>query len=140
MTLTTLTGTFNTLNWLCTFTVRDALTQELLYVGCERLKTIPALRELKRHAITSLPDTLTIELIAPVQDTSTLDTLRATLHPRYGATPQPRLPVQCEQTGEVFDNPKQAATAYGITSAQLYMHLKHPERYKSCKGLTFKYA
>lgn len=136
-----ITGTFNTLNGLWTFIVRDALTSELLYVGCERLKTIPALRELKRHATTPLPDTLSIELIAPVEDDSTLATLRSELQPRYARTPQtPQTPVQCDQTGEVFDNPAQAAKAYGIATAQLYMHLRHRERYKTCKGLTFKYA
>lgn len=134
-----ITGTYNTLNGLWTYTVRDALTTELLYVGCERLKTIPTLRELKRHAPDGLPAELTIELLSPVENDSTLDTLRTTLQPRYSSTPQPRLPVQCEQTGEVFDNPRQAAVVYGIATAQLYMHLKQPERYKSCKGLTFKY-
>lgn len=136
-----ISGSYNDLNGLWLFIVRDTLTHAVLYVGCERLKTIPALRELKRHAITPLPDTLSIELVEPVQDDRTLAVLRAELQPRYASTPQtPQTPVRCEQTGEVFDNPRQAAKAYGISSAQLYMHLRQPERYKTCKGLTFMYC
>lgn len=138
---TTLTTTYNDLNGLWLFAVRDALTSELLYLGCERLKTIPTLREFKRHSQGYVPDTLSIELIEPVQDDRTLAALKDELKPRFASTPQrPSQPVVCVETGEVFDNCNQAAAAYNINYAYLHYHLKGYPSYKTCKGLTFKYV
>lgn len=131
----------NDFNSLWLFSVRNADTDELLYVGCERLKTIGTLRELKRHSLGKLPSHLDISLLEPVQDDSTLNSIRAEMQPRYCATPQPRnyRQVRCNETGEVFDNCQRAATAYNISYAYLHYHLKSPTTYKSCKGLTFSY-
>ena len=135
-----ITTTYNNLNGLWLFAVRDADTSELLYLGCERLKTIPTLREFKRHSQGYVPDTLTIELIEPVQDDSTLSALKDELKPRYASAPQrPSQPVRCNETGEVFDNCNQAANAYGINYSYLHYHLKGYSTYKTCKGLTFSY-
>lgn len=140
----TLSATINQLTGFWVFNVFNAQTGELLYIGCERLSTIPTLRELKRHALNNMPEQVTIELIQPVssevEGQETVDTLKLLDSPRYKPTPStPRYPVQCVETGEVFKNAHQAAKAYNINYSYLYFHLQGNESYKTCKGLTFKY-
>lgn len=48
-----------------------------------------------------------------------------------------RNPVQCEQTGQIWQNARECATALGINQSQLSQHLRRNPGYKSVKGLTF---
>lgn len=140
----TVTGTLDELNGWWVFNVYNAEDHELLYTGCERLRTIPTLRELKRH-ITSAPlDKVQVELVCsyPTEQAGleVADMLKTINPPRYAATRQtPSYPVRCNETGKVYKNAFQAAKANNINSSYMYLHLQGAESYKTCKGLTFKY-
>lgn len=141
--MVTLTATIKQLSSLWVFEVYDN-SDRLLYIGCERLRTIPTLRELKRRALSALPDstTLRIELITSVESEQEgfelVEQLRAVSMPQYGK-PTPRQAVQCVQTGQVYDNARQAATALGVNYSYLHQHLKGRPHFNNCKGMTFKY-
>ena len=138
-------GTLTELSGLWVYIVTNSDTGETLYIGCERLRTIPTLRELKRHALGSLDNAqLNIELYSytatPEQGEQLVATLNAVYNPRYAkGTLTPTNPVRCEQTGEVYANAHQAAKATGINYSHLYYHLAGLQGYKKCKGLTFTY-
>ena len=138
-------GKLSELSGLWVFIVSNTGNNETLYIGCEKLKTIPTLRELKRHALGSLDNaTLTLELYAPVdtfaEGEQLVATLNAIYNPRYtkkGPTPKRR--VRCNDTGEEYENAHQAANAYGLSYSYLHYHLQGHPSYKRCKGLTFSY-
>lgn len=138
----TFTTTINDLSSYWVFNVYNAENDTLLYIGCERIRTIPTLRELKRHALNAInPLTqVRIELITPVaseqEGLDMVEQLRALSQPLYGR-PTPRQLVQCEQTGRVYANARQAAMANGIGYVSLHQHLQG--RTKQCKGLQFRY-
>ena len=142
----TLTTDFNTLNGLWVFSVTDTSTSQVLYYGCERLKTIPKLREMRRHMVSEMPESITLSLIAPVsteqEGEEQVAMLKMLQTPRYDGSINTRTPraVVCEQTGVVYKNPFQAAKDTGVNHAYLYMHLTGHQSYKKCKGLTFKYV
>jgi hypothetical protein len=144
--MVTLTGTLDTLNMPWVYVVTNSDTQETLYVGCERIRTIPTLRELKRHALNQLTSTtpLSIELIAPVKDEvealELIETLVVIHSPRYikGQSSTGRR-VRCDTTGEVYANALRASQATGVNYSYLHYHLQGCEGYKQCKGLTFSY-
>lgn len=139
----TLTTDYNTLNGLWVFSVTDPSTGEMLYYGCERLKTIPTLRELKRHSMGKVPEQLTISLLTPVPTPEAgaeyIAALKLIEPARYADAPQPSRPVRCDQTGIEYKNAHQAAKSNNINPSYLYMHLLHVDSYKTCKGLTFSY-
>lgn len=135
-TLTALTG-----YWVFQILDKDG---QVLYIGCERLKTIPALRECKRQAGGQLPQELTIELVAPVataeDGADMVETLKMLTPPRYGRRTLDRgKAVVCVTTGERYPNAHQAANAYNINYSYMHYHLQGVGSYKTCKGLTFKY-
>ena len=144
--MVTLTGTLDTFNKPWVYIVTNSDTHETLYIGCERLQTIPTLRELKRHALKQLTPTtpLNIELVTPVDNEADALTLINTLvlihRPRYakGQTTSGRK-VRCDTTGEVYANALRAAQATGVNYSYLHYHLQGCEGYKRCKGLTFSY-
>lgn len=119
----------------------------LLHTGCERLKTITTLRELRRHSLDRLQDTDTvrIELVAPVASEAegcelveTLKQLTMPLYCRPAGAPRSNNPVQCVETGEVYDNPLRAAKALGLPPTYIYQHLLGSSSYKTCRGWTFR--
>ncbi len=141
--MVTLTTSLTALTGLWVFQILDNEGQ-VLYIGCEKLKTIPALRECKRHATGHLPQEITIELIAPVttpeQGAEMVDTLKMMTPPKYARkTLSWGRPVVCVETGERFDNAHKAATATGVNYSYLHYHLQGVGGYKKCKGLTFRY-
>lgn len=116
----------------------------VLYIGCERLKTIPTLRECKRHACGQLPQDIILELVAPVasieEGAEMVEMLKTLSPPRYAhKTLQRGKPVVCVTTGERFDNANQAARAHGINYSYMYYHLQDHPSYQKCKGLRFEY-
>lgn len=135
--------TLNELSGFWVFNVYNA-DDTLLYTGCERIRTIPTLRELKRRALQNINDStrVRIELIMPVateqEGLDIVDTLRSISMPLYGK-PTPRLRVQCCDTGEVYPNAHQAAEAVGIGYSYMHQHLKRRPGFKTCKGLQFRY-
>lgn len=138
---------FNALNGLWVFEVSDADTSTVLYYGCEHIRTIPTLRELRRHSPTVQTQRLKLELITPVasaeEGEALLATLKALNPPRYGSLSrkQPRTAshqVQCIDTGRVYDSLGEAARDNGITVSYLYMHLKGAPQATKCRGLRFK--
>lgn len=139
-----ITCTIADLNAFWVFNVYDG-DDRLLYTGCERIRTIPTLRELKRHALRNVTDDteVRIELITPVateqEGLDLVDTLRAINMPLYGK-PTPRQQVQCEQTGAVYANARQAALANGVNYSYIHQHLKRRPGFNSCKGLRFSYV
>lgn len=142
--MVTLTTTLDQLNALWVFSVTDALTGEVLWYGCEHIRTIPTLRELKRRALNRLPQRLTLELIAPTataaEGQQLIDTLNSLQPPRYTAGRQaPSRPVRCETTGVLYDNAHKAAVDNGINPSYMYLHLTGHPSYQRCKGLKFRY-
>ena len=139
-----LTASINELTGPWVFKVVDSETSQVLWYGCERLKTIPALREFKRHALHSMPTRVTLELIAPVNDIKQgeemVEWLKLIEAPRYNSIERKKriTPVQCIETGVVYDNPSQAAKAIGVNPSYLYMHLKGLSTAGKCKGMRFK--
>lgn len=137
-----ITTDFNTLNGLWVFTVHDG--EELLYIGCEHLRTIPTLRELRRHSLDKLPDKLTIRLVTPVATSEAGEGLVATLKlmtpPRYGSPARAgrSRKVECIDTGRVYNTMSEAARDNGITLAYLHMHLKGAPQASKCRGLRFR--
>jgi hypothetical protein len=141
--MVTLKTTLNQLQGLWVFQILDNNGQ-LLYIGCERLKTIPTLRECKRQAGRQLPQDITLELITPVataeEGNEVIETLKWVVPPKYGRRTLDRgRAVVCVQTGERYPNAHQAANANNINYSYMHYHLQGLSSYKHCKGLTFKY-
>lgn len=132
---------------LWVFNVYNADNGALLYTGCERLKTVTTLRELRRHSLDRLSDTdnVRIELVTCVateaEGCELVDTLKQVAMPLYGrpgGAPRSNNPVQCVETGEVYDNPLRAAKALGLPPTYIYQHLLGSSSYKTCRGWTFR--
>lgn len=141
--MVTLTTTLTALTGLWVFQILDNEGQ-ILYIGCEKLKTLPALRECKRYSSGQLPQEVTIELVAPVttpeQGAEMVETLKMITPPKYGHRVLSwGRPVVCVETGERYDNAHKAALATGVNYSYMYYHLQGVGSYKHCKGLTFKY-
>lgn len=139
-----LTASIKELTGPWVFKVTDADTGEVLWYGCEPIRTIPTLRELRRHALHSMPERVTVELISPALDMKQgediVEGMKILEAPRYSSVErrQHSSPVQCVDTGEVYDNPAQAAKAIGVAPSYLYMHLKGVPTASKCKGMKFK--
>lgn len=117
---------------------------QVLYIGCEKLKTIPTLRECKRHSCGQLPQDITLELVAPVatleEGMEMVETLKTLTPPRYARRQlQYGRPVVCVETGQRYPNAHQAAIANEVNYSYMHYHLQGATSYKQCKGLTFKY-
>lgn len=141
--MVTLTTTLTALQGLWVFQILDKEGQ-VLYIGCERLKTIPALRECGRQASGQLPQELTIELVASVttaeEGAEMVETLKTLTPPKYGHRTLDRgKAVVCVDTGERYPNAHQAANAHNINYSYMHYHLQGVSSYKTCKGLRFKY-
>lgn len=139
----TLSTTQTALKGYWVFQILDKEGQ-VLYIGCERLKTLPTLRECKRHACGQLPQDITLELVAPVasleEGAEMVETLKMLSPPKYARRTLERgRAVVCLTTGERYDNANQAARAHGISYSYMHYHLQGLDSYKRCKGLTFEY-
>ena len=141
--MVTLTTTQTALQGFWVFQILDKEGQ-VLYIGCERLKTIPTLRECKRHSCGQLPQDITLELVASVatleEGAEMVETLKTLIPPKYGhRTLERGRAVVCVDTGERYPNAHQAANAHNINYSYMHYHLQGVSSYKTCKGLRFKY-
>lgn len=139
----TLKTTQTALQGLWVFQILDKDGQ-VLYIGCEKLKTIPTLRECKRHSCGQMPEDITLELITSVatseEGAEMVETLKTLTTPKYARKMLDRgRPVVCVDTGKRYLNAHQAAKDTGVNYAYLHYHLQGLTGYKRCKGLTFKY-
>lgn len=52
---------------------------------------------------------------------------------------RPSRPIICDQTGVQYPSVNAAARDLGISQGNLANHLRHPQAFKSVRGLTFQY-
>ena len=131
----------------CVYTVSDS-NRNVLYAGTSRLTDAYNLSELRAlrqwRDATPASATLDINVMSVHDDAKEAETFLVTLvaihNPPFNAYPPApsATRVECVTTGEIFDNPSQAARMYGASNSQMYMHINGKPGYRTVKGKIFR--
>lgn len=127
-----------------TFTIRDATTAKVIYIGMSRTSHILALTDAKaagltedRNVIVTINNLYNTEReannarAAMIQSDGMPELNRNTVLSRHS-------PIECITTGETFDSAASAALAHNINPAALSQHLNNRTGYNSVKGKIYR--